>query len=144
MASHESVPSPTKKRPLAEVQVHSDQDNGDDFDADTYVAVDGSLRFRHTRLLEMKERGNDQVGPSEPTERPSEQPHAVKGAAPVTRDELMKIMTSFKGEIKDLINKKTTGHSSSQPRNLLLQRRINLSRTVSLLHILKQTRGTSP
>ncbi|XP_021732967.1 uncharacterized protein LOC110699757 [Chenopodium quinoa] len=55
MASHESVPPPNEKRPSAEVQVYSDQDSGDDFDVDTYVAADGSLRTRHTRPLEIKE-----------------------------------------------------------------------------------------
>ena len=49
------------KLPMADIEVHTDLDSGDDYEIDTYVAPDGSLRTRRTRSKEIKERGNDKA-----------------------------------------------------------------------------------
>ena len=49
------------KLPMADIEVHTDLDSGDDYEIDTYVAPDGSLRTRRTHSKEIRERGNDKA-----------------------------------------------------------------------------------
>ncbi|CAO2826277.1 unnamed protein product [Amaranthus hypochondriacus] len=81
MAS-ESVPPAEDEGPTAEAEVHTNQDNGDDFEVDTCVALDGSFRTWRTRSKETREWGEDKAGPSNPTIKPVGLPQAAEGAAP--------------------------------------------------------------
>src|SRR6185437_11258981 len=60
------------------------------------------------------ERGASQAGTNQLPGQPEKETHMASGSAPVTRDELMKFMTSLKGEIKDLITKSRAGPSRGQ------------------------------
>ena len=113
MASQELVPNPETIRPPNDVLVQTDHDSGDDADVETYVDPNGSLISKRIRSKERRERPHVQAGPSKtagqpkkPSGRPVD-PSQAAGSTPVTRDELMSLLSSLRGEIKQLASKKS-------------------------------------
>ncbi|CAO2814629.1 unnamed protein product [Amaranthus hypochondriacus] len=103
MTSEPVLPS-KGSRPAGEAEVHSDQDTADNHEVETYTAADGSFRTKHTRSKDKRERAEQQAGPNHPVRGPLGLTPASEGATPVSRDELVNMMMSFKGEIKDLLD----------------------------------------
>lgn len=120
MASQEPVPNPEAIRPPNDVLVQTDQDSGDDADVETYVDPNGSLISKRIRSKERRERPHVQAGPSKtagqpkkPSGRPVD-PSQAAGSTPVTRDELMSLLSSLRGEIKQLASKKSPAPRKEQ------------------------------
>ena len=100
--------------PQSQPEVFTEEDEEDN-DVETYISKDGSLISKSIRSRDHLERNLDQAGPSSrPSGRSDGETRKTRGEAPVTRNELMKFMNSFKGEIKEMINNKA-GSSKSQP-----------------------------
>ena len=95
-------------------EVFTDHEEDEDPQVETSTAEDSSLRVKRIRPRETLERGASQAGPSRPTGQPEGATQTAAGSAPVTRDELMRFMPSFKGEIKELITKSRAGPSKGQ------------------------------
>ena len=107
----ESVPPPNRLGEDPEVFTdHEDEDP----QVKTFTVEDGSLIIKRSRPRETLERGASQAGASRPPGQPEGETHTAAGSAPVTRDELMRFMTSFKGEIKELITQSRAGLSKDQ------------------------------
>ncbi|XP_021757879.1 serine/threonine-protein phosphatase 7 long form homolog [Chenopodium quinoa] len=120
MASQEPVPNPEAIRPPNYILVQTDHDSGDDADVETYLDPNGSLISKRIRSKERRERHHDQAGPTKtigqpkkPSGRPVD-PSQAAGSTPVTRDELMSLLSSLRGEIKQLASKKSPAPRKEQ------------------------------
>ena len=94
-------------------EVFTDQED-EDPQVETFTADDGSLRTKRIRPRDTLERGASQAGTNRLPGQPEGETHTAAGSAPVTRDELMRFMTSFKGEIKELLTKSRACPSRGQ------------------------------